>query len=51
MTASEVARRGRELKFDGDSEGVRTVAMMIATAQDPNLRRLKQFIHMFRHQA
>ena len=37
--------------FQGDSDKVRAVAMMIATALDPNPRRLKQFINLFRLQA
>jgi hypothetical protein len=45
------ARRARALQFQGDSEKVRRVAMMIASALDPNPRRLKQFINLFRLQA
>ena len=44
-------RRERELQFHGDSDKVRRVAMMIASALDPNPRRLKQFINLFRLQA
>jgi hypothetical protein len=44
-------RRLRELQFQGDSDEVRSVALMIAKTLGPNPRRLKQFINLFRLQA
>jgi len=44
-------RRERELRFQGDSDAVRAVALMIARTVGPNPRRLKQFINLFRLQA
>ena len=49
--AAAELRRQRELKFQGDSDEVRAIALMIAQTLGPNPRRLKQFINLFRLQA